>query len=202
MGWIKNPKKALYNKVYNKTSFSLWDILKGKGVKGSQLLLTPLDKSTDNKGESIMKSNKKAAFGIIGVATAIFLFIAGVASCNNETDYSENTENTTVVERIVMAESSEETTEVITTEAQTTTVKATTTTSTTKKPTTTTERRTTEPHTIDSKQTYILNTNSMKFHKPSCRGVKDMKEENKQEYKGTRQDVIDMGYSPCGICHP
>lgn len=28
MGWIKNPKKAAYNKVYNKTSFSIFDILK------------------------------------------------------------------------------------------------------------------------------------------------------------------------------
>ncbi len=27
-GWVKNPKKAVYNKVYNKTSFSLWDIFK------------------------------------------------------------------------------------------------------------------------------------------------------------------------------
>lgn len=28
MGWIKNPKKAAYNKVYRKTSFSIWDIFK------------------------------------------------------------------------------------------------------------------------------------------------------------------------------
>ena len=28
MGWIKNPKKAAYNKVYNKTSFSLFDLFK------------------------------------------------------------------------------------------------------------------------------------------------------------------------------
>jgi hypothetical protein len=28
MGWIKDPKKAAYNKVYNKTSFSLWDLFK------------------------------------------------------------------------------------------------------------------------------------------------------------------------------
>lgn len=28
MGWIKNPKKAAYNKVYNKTSFSLLDVIK------------------------------------------------------------------------------------------------------------------------------------------------------------------------------
>ena len=28
MGWIKNPKKAAYNKVYNKTSFGLSDLFK------------------------------------------------------------------------------------------------------------------------------------------------------------------------------
>ncbi len=28
MGWIKNPKKAVYNKVYRKTSFSIWDLFK------------------------------------------------------------------------------------------------------------------------------------------------------------------------------
>ena len=28
MGWIKNPKKAAYNKIYNKTTFSFWDIFK------------------------------------------------------------------------------------------------------------------------------------------------------------------------------
>lgn len=27
MGWIKNPKKAAYNKIYKKTTFSFWDIL-------------------------------------------------------------------------------------------------------------------------------------------------------------------------------
>lgn len=28
MGWIKNPKKAAYNKIYRKTTFSLWDLFK------------------------------------------------------------------------------------------------------------------------------------------------------------------------------
>ena len=28
MGWITNPKKALYNKVYNKTTFSWVDLFK------------------------------------------------------------------------------------------------------------------------------------------------------------------------------
>ena len=27
-GWIKNPKKALYNKVYHKTTFSIFDLFK------------------------------------------------------------------------------------------------------------------------------------------------------------------------------
>ena len=28
MGWIRNPKKAMYNKVYRKTTFSIFDIFK------------------------------------------------------------------------------------------------------------------------------------------------------------------------------
>lgn len=27
-GWITNPKKAAYNKIYHKTTFSLWDLFK------------------------------------------------------------------------------------------------------------------------------------------------------------------------------
>lgn len=28
MGWIKNPKKSAYNKIYKKTSFSIFDLFK------------------------------------------------------------------------------------------------------------------------------------------------------------------------------
>ena len=28
MVWVKNPKKAAYNKVYKKTTFSIWDLFK------------------------------------------------------------------------------------------------------------------------------------------------------------------------------
>jgi len=31
MGWIRNPKKALYNKVYNKTTVSAKDLVKEAG---------------------------------------------------------------------------------------------------------------------------------------------------------------------------
>lgn len=27
-GWLKNPKRAVYNKVYRKTTFSFWDLFK------------------------------------------------------------------------------------------------------------------------------------------------------------------------------
>ena len=28
MGWVNSPKKAAYNKVYKKTTFSFWDLFK------------------------------------------------------------------------------------------------------------------------------------------------------------------------------
>lgn len=28
MVWVRNPKKAAYNKVYKKTTFSFWDLFK------------------------------------------------------------------------------------------------------------------------------------------------------------------------------
>ncbi len=49
---------------------------------------------------------------------------------------------------------------------------------------------------------YVLNTNTKKFHYPSCRSVKQMKEKNKQDYTGSRDDIISMGYESCKICCP
>ena len=50
--------------------------------------------------------------------------------------------------------------------------------------------------------TYILNTNSKKFHFPECAGVADMSENNKQEFVGVREEIINMGYEPCKMCNP
>lgn len=49
---------------------------------------------------------------------------------------------------------------------------------------------------------YVLNTNTMKFHYQSCSSVEDIKEHNKGFHTGTRDEVISMGYSPCGRCKP
>ena len=50
--------------------------------------------------------------------------------------------------------------------------------------------------------TYVLNTNTMKFHYPTCSSVDDMKEKNKEIYTGSREEVINMGYVPCKRCNP
>ena len=53
-----------------------------------------------------------------------------------------------------------------------------------------------------SQADYILNTNTKKFHYPTCSSVNDMKEKNKQEFFGTRDEAISNGYFPCGRCKP
>ncbi len=51
-------------------------------------------------------------------------------------------------------------------------------------------------------RTYILNTSSMKFHDPDCKSVGDISGKNRQEYTGSREDLIAEGYTPCGSCNP
>lgn len=49
---------------------------------------------------------------------------------------------------------------------------------------------------------YVLNTNTGKFHLPDCPSVGDMKEENRQDYTGSREALVAQGYAPCGVCNP
>lgn len=49
---------------------------------------------------------------------------------------------------------------------------------------------------------YVLNTSSHKFHLPDCPAVDTMSEKNKEEYFGTREDLIAQGYESCGSCNP
>ena len=53
-----------------------------------------------------------------------------------------------------------------------------------------------------NEDTYIVNTNTGKFHKPSCKSVKQMKESNKSERTATRDELISEGYEPCKNCNP
>lgn len=51
-------------------------------------------------------------------------------------------------------------------------------------------------------ETYILNTSTKKFHRPSCSSVGQMKESNKEEFTGSKDDMIARGYDPCKRCNP
>jgi DNA-entry nuclease len=54
----------------------------------------------------------------------------------------------------------------------------------------------------DTINKYVLNTNTKKFHLPTCDSVTEMKDKNKKEVERSREDIIDDGYSPCGRCNP
>lgn len=49
---------------------------------------------------------------------------------------------------------------------------------------------------------YVLNMNTMKFHYPSCSSVADIKPANRKDVHMTREEVVAMGYAPCGRCKP
>lgn len=50
--------------------------------------------------------------------------------------------------------------------------------------------------------TYIINTNTKKFHNPSCHYTKEMTAKNTEYTKENRDTLMEKGYSPCGYCKP
>lgn len=69
------------------------------------------------------------------------------------------------------------------------------------------ETSTQQPEQGDSTQSsgemeYVLNTSSHKFHYPDCGSVSQMSDSNRQDYTGTREEIIAQGYEPCGNCNP
>ena len=55
---------------------------------------------------------------------------------------------------------------------------------------------------VPSTNKYVLNTNTKKFHYPSCSSVKTIKNQHRKDYTGSRANVIAMGYTPCKRCNP
>lgn len=56
--------------------------------------------------------------------------------------------------------------------------------------------------TDQSEVTYICNTNTGKFHIPTCSSVGEMSEKNKMPVTWTREEVVAQGYVPCKRCKP
>lgn len=56
---------------------------------------------------------------------------------------------------------------------------------------------------VTSEQTtYVLNTNTKKFHRETCSSVSQIKEENFQKVQMSREELEQSGYSPCKNCNP
>ena len=71
MGWVKNPKKAMYNKVYHKTTFGLSDLFK-PSKKRAKNNKQPLQ--YDSSRQHTSNKNKRGSF-IFLIVTLILLFI-------------------------------------------------------------------------------------------------------------------------------
>ena len=61
---------------------------------------------------------------------------------------------------------------------------------------------TTDASTDDVTCDYVLNTSSKKFHDPACSSVAKIKENNRENFTGERQELLTRGYEPCKVCNP
>lgn len=50
--------------------------------------------------------------------------------------------------------------------------------------------------------TYILNTNTFRFHYADCDSVREMNPRNRRATNESRDQLIEEGYVPCGSCKP
>jgi DNA-entry nuclease len=53
-----------------------------------------------------------------------------------------------------------------------------------------------------TEEPFVLNKSSKKFHLPSCPSVDSIKQENREDYLGSRELLILQGYEPCKSCEP
>ena len=54
----------------------------------------------------------------------------------------------------------------------------------------------------DSSYDYVLNTNTMKFHHTWCDSVRKIKDKNRENFSGSRDEILARGFVPCKICNP
>ena len=52
------------------------------------------------------------------------------------------------------------------------------------------------------RQTYCINTNTMKFHDPACSSVQQITPQYREDVYAAREELVAEGYSPCGRCKP
>lgn len=56
-------------------------------------------------------------------------------------------------------------------------------------------------HQQETTASYVLNTNTMKIHYPSCSQVKKIAPQNYATSNATEVELLAQGYTTCGVCH-
>ncbi len=59
-----------------------------------------------------------------------------------------------------------------------------------------------EPAEAGGTVTYVVNTNTGKFHYPTCSSADDIAPENRMDWTGSRDALVGRGYVPCKRCNP
>ena len=49
---------------------------------------------------------------------------------------------------------------------------------------------------------YVINTNTGRFHRPDCASATQMKPENRKDVTASRDELVQEGYEPCKQCKP
>lgn len=62
--------------------------------------------------------------------------------------------------------------------------------------------KTGEKSSRETETAYILNTNTHKFHKPDCKSIDKIGENNKETVTVSRKALLSDGYEPCKQCNP
>ena len=70
MGYINNPKKAIYNKIYNKTSRSIFDDINSKSNNSYNINA----KNDNNPSCSMYEAVKKIKFALVLRTTLLVLY--------------------------------------------------------------------------------------------------------------------------------
>ena len=169
-----------------------------KGVACVILFLAAFCLSPDTSVRAArQKQMQDAAVGALSNVLSVSAPSTAASTTTAPPKATTTTKATTAVTTAATTKATTKATTAVTTAATTKATTAVTTAATTK-------ATTTAPAADPDGQvnTYVLNTNTKKFHKPDCKSVKKMKEKNKGSFTGTRDAVIAQGYDPCGNCHP
>ncbi len=145
------------------------------------------------------------------LAIAVCILAISLGGCLEDGSY-DSVQTTSSIESNFVQSTTTVAEETTTTNGVTTTAETSTTGSTTKTTITTKAKTTTKTTTTATTKTtttatpvqttYVLNTNTKKFHRTGCHHVAKIDAENRQDFVGSRQQVINMEYVPCGTCKP